>query len=213
MMIFIKIFTYLFLFSSILFCQDWDSNFKKYELTIGIGIAYSPEKDIFNIPNDSKVSPDMAISIAFAQNINKQTCIGGHIYGYTEMTPKYSLILDDGTISTTKFELNTFNIGGHWRWLFSTGTIQPYSKLILNYANGELSSKKAGDLEYHGISLAVDLGSRVFISEHFTIALELLGSFGFAAWKEKPFLNSKNKDFNPSMVAILINVSYLFSEF
>jgi hypothetical protein len=57
-----------------------------------------------------------------------------------------------------------------------------------------------------GASASLKLG------ESFALSLEALASLGSANWKQKPFLNSSGREFNPSLIALTLNLSYLWGD-
>ncbi|KAB2878805.1 porin family protein [bacterium] len=175
----------------------------RHELFFGLGWAKSYEKSIFNLSPDAKSSPELAINISYLYHLKEHMALGFQIYGFSETTPKYNVDGDNVT-----FDLSAFNLGVQARYIFMRGSFEPYGYLALNLASGSAENKKTGTLNYNGFSYGGGVGLNKRITEKIYASLEALTSFGSANWKERPFINSSGKKFNPAMTAVVVNISY-----
>ncbi|MBL7995045.1 outer membrane beta-barrel protein [bacterium] len=173
------------------------------EVFFGLGWAKSYEKSIFNLSPDAKSSPELAINIAYLYHVKEHLAVGLHIYGFSETTPKYNVDGDNVT-----FDLSAFNLGVQARYIFMRGSIEPYGYLALNLASGSAENKKSGTLNYNGFSYGGGVGLNKKITDKVYASLEALTSLGSANWKQRPFINSTGKKFNPAMTAVVANISY-----
>jgi hypothetical protein len=55
-------------------------------------------------------------------------------------------------------------------------------------------------------------GASLKLGESFALSLEALASLGSANWKQKPFLNSSGREFNPSLLSLTLNLSYMWGD-
>lgn len=179
----------------------------KHEVFFGLGWAKSYEKDIFNLSPDTKASPDLAINFSYLYHVDQHFGFGCHFYGFTLTTPSFIVTTNQGTKETT-FDIAALNLGVQGRYTFMTGWLEPYVYVTLNLASGSTESKVTGSLEYNGYSFGGGAGVNKRLSKQVYASLEVISSYGDANWKQKPFTNSSGKEFDPSMTAIVMNVSY-----
>lgn len=201
------------IFPFILFAQTTDE-FKKHQLEFGLGGAKSFEKNPFNLTTgETEVSPDIAINFGYYFHYTEDIALCFRIDGFVASTPKYVVFTADGRTLETEFDISLFNIGVGGKYYFSKGNLQPYGFLLLNLVSGTMESssdKSLGTLNLIGFNFGGGAGVNYMITQNIGISLEATGSFGFANWKQKPFVNSTGKDFNPSMLGFFLNVSYYF---
>ncbi len=183
-----------------------------HEVWIGIGGAASFEKNIFNVPDDIKSSPDDTGSLLYMFNLDSRRAIGIHIYGGDETTPEALLLTPSGGTLPVKFDLTTFNIGVRGRYTFSRGTFAPYAFVGASWANGTIESGPTGSLDFNGVSGCVGAGVNFALSRHFLLGAEGIGSFGTASWKQRPFSNSSGNHFNPSIAGGTVNLGFAWGE-
>ncbi|MDI6803162.1 MAG: hypothetical protein QME58_04860 [Bacteroidota bacterium] len=200
-------------FPFILFAQTTDE-FKIHQVEFGLGGAKSFEKNPFNLTSgETDVSPDVAINFGYYYHHTEDIALCFRMYGFVASTPKYVVTTVDGRTLETEFDISLFNIGIGGKYIFSRGRIQPYGFLLLNLVSGTMESssdKSLGTLNLIGFSFGGGAGVNYMISQNIGISIEATGSSGLANWKQKPFINSTGKDFNPSMLGILLNASYYF---
>ena len=76
---------------------------------------------------------------------------------------------------------------------------------------GSLKNSDLGELELSGLSAGG--GSNLILGDNWSMALEAIASFGSTNWKQPPFTNSSGKEFDPSMMALLAKVSYIWGRY
>lgn len=189
--------------------QDSIPTLMRNEISFGLGAAYSPEKDLFNVPNDVAAGTNVGISITYLQNLNDRVALGVNIYGYFKSIDNAMLTTSGGTKEYT-LSVSTFNLGVECRYFFSRDKIRPYGLLLLSYSTGSLSNSELGSLRLSGISGGGGIGADISLGQHWALALEGIASFGTAKWEQPPFTNSTGDDFNPTMYVGLVRVSYLW---
>ena len=180
-----------------------------HEVWFGIGGGSSPEKRIFNVPSDLQSSPDAVISFGYMKNLDGRKAIGIHLYGGSETTPAVTLTGPSGTISTG-FDLNTFNLGVRYRHTFLRGGIAPYGFMGASAAYGSVESPATGTLVYKGFSGCLGPGAAVELGRRFMLSAELFASFGSAQWNTRPFANSSDDAFDPSLLGGTLNISLVW---
>ena len=55
-----------------------------HEVWLGLGGASSFEKHVFNVPDDLKSAPDLAITFGYMYNLDPRWAVGVHVYGTSE---------------------------------------------------------------------------------------------------------------------------------
>ena len=182
-----------------------------HEVWLGIGGAASSEKNIFNVASDIKSQPEFVISLGYMHNLDAQKAVGFHFYGGIETTPSFFVSGPSGTQSTT-FELSTYNIGARYRQTLFRGRIAPYVFVGASLATGSIESGTTGRLDYTGVSACVGPGAAVSLGKNFMMSAELFGSLGSAKWKERPFANSTDDKFDPSLLGGTVNFSVVWGQ-
>jgi hypothetical protein len=125
-------------------------------VSFGFGGAKSFEKNVFNVPDDAKASPEI-----------------------------------------------------EGRYFFSIQRFSPYVFAGLNMVSGSVTSKETGTLNHTGFSFCGGTGVSLKLGESFALSRETIAFLGSASWKQKPFLNSNGREFNPSLLSLTLNLSYL----
>ena len=184
---------------------------RAHEFWFGGGGAKGFDRAIFNVPDDIRSTPDGVYTMGYMHNVDAHRAIGFCVYGTTETTPTV-LLADTAGFYPTKFDLNTYNFGMRGRYTFTRETVVPSVSGGVNLAWGSVESKKTGELTYSGVSLYLGSQLGLPLGRRFMLSAELFGSFGFAKWKRKPFLNSGSDGFNPSIAGIAFDVSYLWGK-
>ncbi len=194
---------------SVAFAQKID--LPRHEVWLGLGGAASAEKDIFNVPDDLKSQPDLAVGFGYMYNIDPVFAVGVHVFGTTETTPKVTLYDEIGNAYVTEFDLNSYNLGVRGRVTAMRGVVSPYAFAGVNYAYGRIESDLTGGLRFSGTSFVVGPGVSVRLARMWQLSGEGVFSFGSAKWSETPFPGeSASRDFTPGLSGGLVNVSFLF---
>ena len=183
--------------------------YAKNQITFGIGIANGFEKHIFNVQEDEAVKTALAMNLSYLHFLNKKIGLGGRAYGYTKTFSDLILTDEQGSTYKPKFTLVAVSLCAEGVYIFSQEKFQPYATLLLGYTLGEVSSDETGSLEHYGFAVGGGVGAR-YVFKSWAISLELSGLIGKSNWSETPFLNSKGRDFDPSMISIMAGVSSLW---
>jgi hypothetical protein len=184
-------------------------SFAVHEAGIGLGASGTAENDVFNIESDYDVGNVVSINLLYYYNLNENMALGGHVFGYFKTLKDLTFVTPDET-ATEDVDLNTYNIGGRFRYTFGRGAVQPYAFGGLSFSNGEIDSKFAGTLQFYGLSGVAGVGANLMNTDRFALAVEGVANFGFAAWEQKPFINSSGDEFDPSMFGGFVNFFYLW---
>jgi len=179
------------------------------EVWFGVGGAGAFEKNLFNVPDDIRSTPEAAFSLGYMQNLDARRAVGFHIYGAGETTPFVQLQGPSGS-QLVRFDLVTVNLGLRYRHTFLRSRFAPYLFAGVGAASGTLSSDATGDDVSQGFSACVGPGASVRLGRHFMLSAEGIGSFGAAKWEKLPAANSSGRKFNPSLVAGTINLSFVW---
>lgn len=180
--------------------------YPKNQITFGIGIANGFESHIFNVQEDKAVRTALAMNLSYLHFINKNIGLGGRAHGYTKTIKDLILTDGQGRIYNPKFTLVSVNLCAEGVYLFSQKKFQPYVCLLLGYTIGEVSSDETGNLEHYGFAVGGGVGAR-YAFKSWAISLEFSGLAGKSNWSETPFLNSTSRDFDPSMISIILGIS------
>ena len=177
-----------------------------HEVWFGLGGASSPEKDIFNVPNDLESKPELVLNLSYMHNLDAQKAFGIHLYGATETTPTVTVVDESGSPQNTTFDLYTYNLGVRYRHTFMRGSLSPYAFVGAGWAFGTVEASITGSLKYTGFSACVGPGAVYAFGGNFRVSAELFGSFGSATWEQKPFGNSTGDEFNPGLLGGTLNL-------
>ncbi|MBI5476348.1 MAG: hypothetical protein HY964_06395 [Ignavibacteriales bacterium] len=207
----IAILTITFIFSLSTFCQeDQTAEFLKHEVSLGLGAANSFENSMFNLDEDTKTGTNFALTLDYFYNFDERYAIGISIYGFSKTVNDF-WIITSGSPKKVSLDFLALNLSAVGRYTFTRGTVEPYAIAQLSYSSGSLENNDLGKLNLNGVSVGVGGGVGLPLSESFAVTTEVIASFGTAKWKEKPFLNSGNTDYNPSLVAGFVKISYKFN--
>ncbi len=185
-----------------------DTNAKN-QITFGIGLANGFESHVFNVQDDEAVRTAMAVNLSYTHFINKNIGLGGRAYGYTKTITDLILTDEQGRTYRPKFTLVSVNLCAEGVYIFSQKKFQPYACLLLGYTIGEVTSDETGSLEHYGFAVGGGVGAR-YVFKSWAVSLEFSGLAGNSNWSETPFLNSTGRDFNPSMVSVILGISSLW---
>ena len=179
------------------------------EVYFGLGMATSPEEDIFNVPQDGEVGTAPAIDLTYLFYYRENMVLGVQMYGYSQTTDPFSLMLAGGGSIDTTFDLLSFNIGGQWRYLFSTGKVKPFGMVLANWVSGSITAENSdvGELSLSGFSAGGGLGVALG-SGRLRVTGLASATFGTASWELTPFPNSSGDEFDPTQYAFELGVSY-----
>lgn len=181
----------------------------QHEIGLGFGFGSSFESTIFNLPsNDAQGSPSLVFSLIYCYNLDERLALGFQLFGFVQTIKNVGVTDASNNFKIVDFDLEPYNLGVQGRYLLATGNLQPYIFGMLNLVGGSLENKEFGTLSLLGFSAGAGAGLRMFVHETVTIFLQGTGSFGSASFKEKPFLNSTGKEFNPSMLGLTLNAAY-----
>jgi len=178
------------------------------EVKLAVGWSQSSETNLFKTPAEVTIPsmPDAEISIR--RYLDDQFAFGLHLHGQFGKSSEFVVIDNFGEYKKSKFSLISFNVGIDGRWSPFTSFVKPYVLVVVNYAAGGVRSTEIGSLRYDGLSVGGGLGASMPVGDRISISLEAFGEFGTAEWKQLPFLNSRNRDFNPSMFGASLGISY-----
>ena len=109
-----------------------------HEVWFGLGGASSPEKDIFNVPNDLESKPELVLNLSYMRNLDAQKAFGIYLYGATETTPTVTVVDESGSPQNTTFDLYTYNLGVRYRHTFMRGSLSPYAFVGAGWAFGKV---------------------------------------------------------------------------
>jgi hypothetical protein len=181
----------------------------KYELWLGFGGAGSPEKSVFNVPNDIASVPEAAVSLGFLRNLNARSAIGLHLYGAAETTPEIPFQGASGS-QPVRFDLATGNVGVRYRYAFARRNLVPYLFAGANLVGATIQSSATGEIGGYGASACIGPGLGVRLGRHFMLSAEGIASFGNANWEKLPASNSSSTKFDPSLLAGTVNLSVVW---
>jgi hypothetical protein len=178
----------------------------KYEVWFGFGGASSPEKSVFNVPNDIASVPEAAVSFGFLRNLNARSAIGLHLYGASETTPEIPFQGASGS-QPARFDVTTANLGVRYRYAFANRNLVPYLFAGANLVGTTIESSATGEIGGYGASGCIGPGLGVRLGRHFMLSAEGIASFGNANWEKLPAPNSSSMKFDPSLLAGTVNLS------
>ena len=185
---------------------------RRNEISFGVGVAFPFEKDPLNITGEEKIPPCTAISFLYRYHINSRYSIGVQLVGYTWKTPPY-LVESSGSITQNlSFTLVSYGLGAHVRYTFLDDPVKPYAYFMVNYAGGSVENGQTGTLYQSGFAVGGGLGIAWMFADAFALSFEALGNFGSSTWKQKPFVNSTSSDYDPSMAALVVSLSWFWGE-
>ncbi len=203
----------VFVFPAALYAQDEPPAIFRNEISLGLGVAMPSEQDPLNVPGEEKLSSSFAFSFLYRYHMNGRFAIGVHMYGYDCKTPTYAVQkIGETATQNLSFTLVSLNLGAQIRYTFLDGTFKPYVYAMVNYVGGSVQNDQTGTLNQSGFSAGGGAGVAWMISDNFALSLEGLASFGNANWKQKPFENSTGTGYDPSMVGVLLYISYFWGE-
>ena len=185
-----------------------------HEFTLAFGTASSSEKSAFNLPaNDIRVSPSFSFYLGYYYSFTEQIAVGSHIIGYSQTIKGVGVTDASNNFKIVSFDFLPYNIGLQGRYLLLTGTAQPFLSAMINFVGGSLQNNEYGTLTIFGFTAGGTAGVRIFLFESVTISVQGFASFGSASFKDKPFLNSVGKDFDPSMTGVILGAAYHWGDF
>jgi hypothetical protein len=200
----------ILLFTNISFGQEAPA-YKRHEVALGFGVAKSFEKNVFNVPDDVKGSPDIEMNMAYFYHLSEQFAVGCHLYGFIQSKIPF-MVSQNGNISKINLDLSSLNLGMQGRYFLSSQRFSPFVFAGINLVSGSVTGKEAGTLNHTGFSFCGGAGASLKLGESFALSLEALASLGSANWKQKPFLNSSGREFNPSLLSLTLNLSYMWGD-
>jgi hypothetical protein len=183
------------------------------EIGFGVGIASPTEKHPLNVPGEQKVSTSVAINFLYRYHVTSRFSVGVQMFGYTGKTPSYTVQKEGESFTRDlSFTLTSLDLGVQVRYAFLESTIRPYAFGMLNYVAGAVQNDEAGTLNNSGFSAGGGVGVAWMVGAQIALSLEGVGAFGNATWKQRPFLNSSGTEYDPSVLGLLVSVSYFWGE-
>lgn len=193
------------------YSQLKNSSYYSSEVSFGFGYANGFEKHVFNVPSDVAVNSATGINLNYCYYFNSNMAAGIRLIGYYKELPDYILTDPEGNMKKVKYKLFNSAADGEFRYVFSRGEVEPYGFLLIGLSEGNVSEED-DELSFNGFNAGFGAGYKIAIGNNWRLSIEAFGIFGTSNWEEKPFLNSSDNDFNPSMAGILLNVSYVFGK-
>lgn len=193
------------------YSQLKNSSYYSSEVSFGFGYANGFEKHVFNTPSDAAVNSATGINLNYCYYYSNNMAAGIRLIGYYKVLPDYILTDPEGNMKKVKYNLFNSAVDGEFRYIFSRGVIEPYGFLLIGLTDGIVSGDD-DELSFNGFNAGFGAGYKIAIGYNWRLSIEAFGIFGTSNWEEKPFLNSRDIDFNPSMAGLLINISYVFGK-
>ena len=184
--------------------------FPDNEIAVGFGWAQGFENDVFNIEDDYDVDSALGFALSYYKNLTPAVAVGLHFFGYRKTLEDLILEGLGGERLEEDLDLESYNFGGRLRWTLLRGTFAPYAYAGASWAFGEVEGDVVGSLPSEGFSLVGGFGTALVTTAHVGVSVEALVSTGWSDWDTPPFINSYSADFDPSMFAVLAQLSILF---
>jgi len=192
------------------YSQVKNSYYNSKEVSFGVGFATGIEKHVFNAPyDDEAVNSALGLNLNNCYFFNNSMGIGFRFIGYYKKLHELTLTDPHGNQTKVKYDLVNLAVDGEFKWIFNQGKIEPYGFLLMGLSAGSIIDGD-DELYFSGLNAGIGAGLRIPIDRDWGISVEIFGILGTAEWDEKPFLNSRGVDFNPSTVGILLNLSHMF---
>ena len=170
----------------------------RLEVSFGAGNVHAFEKSLFNLPSDAASHPDLLMDVRVRQNVTQHFAYGFHAYGTTERTPSfYTQDPAGGVINVQRYRLTIFDVGADVRWLLLPPPLQPYVEAGVSYVSGSLEDGDREVLRSGGVSVGGGPGMQYVLSRHWAAGAQGLFAAGTAKWRQRPFLNSSSRDYDP----------------
>ena len=171
-----------------------------FEISLGAGNADAAENSLFNLPDDAPSRPDVLLDLRVRQNVTRHFAYGFHAYGTTERTPSFFTQNTGGSVTAVqRYRLTVFQVGADVRWLFLPPPLQPYVEVGASYVSGSLEDDNREVLRSGGGSFGGGPGLQYVISRHWAAGAQGLFAVGSAKWRQRPFLNSSGRDYDPGI--------------
>ncbi len=174
------------------------------EVSLGLGGASASEASLFNLPQDSRSSPDALVDFRIRQNVTETLAFGFHLYGTIEETPSYIATDPNGNIiGTVDFDLSVFHLGLDVRYMLPTRPVRPFVEFGVSYVSGSVEDKVFGNLQLNGGSVGGGPGLQFEVNRHLALGVQGLFAAGTAKWEKLPFPgNSRNRDYEPGFAGV-----------
>ncbi len=182
---------------------------RPHAFILAFGTASTTEGSVFNVPAaDVPASPDLSIYLGYFYSLSEHLALGTHLLGYSQTINNVLIIDASSTSKVVSFDLFPYNVGIQARYLFLTGSVQPFVSAMGNIVLGTLANDQYGTLTLFGFSAGGIAGARVFLFDSVSLSIQGYATFGTSSFKQKPFQNSVDDDFDPSMAGVIFGVAY-----
>ena len=172
----------------------------RFEVSLGAGNVHAFEKSLFNLPDDAASTPDALMDFRLRENVTRHFAYGFHVYGTTERTPSFfTQDLSGGVLHVQRYRLSIFHVGADVRWLLLPPPLQPYVEAGVSYVSGSLEDGSREVLRSGGVSVGGGPGVQYVLSRHWAAGAQGLFAAGSAKWRDRPFLNSSSRDYDPGI--------------
>lgn len=189
--------------------QDTNAVYFRHELTLGGGYIYGFEKDVFNISDDEGINSAIGLNLNYCFTFNKEFSAGVRLFGYIKSLPEYYILNQSGVSEKVDFVMKMFNYSGEFRYTFQRGNIEPYCFIEGGAALGTITGNDK-KLHNSGFNIGAGAGIKIDLGNKIKLSAELIGTIGSAKWESRPFINSSDDNYNPSMFCVLIGISQYF---
>ncbi len=175
----------------------------RYEVALGVGGVKAFENDIFNVTPDYASKPGPFVDLRVRENLNGPWAFGVHIQVTGEKTGLYSVVpVGFGSPVDERFDLTLFHVGVDTRYMLIQGPLQPYLEAGISYVGGSADASALGTLSLSGYSIEGGPGAMYLFNRNVALAVEGVFAAGAAQWDRRPFVNSTNRDYNPSLASV-----------
>lgn len=188
------------------------------EFLFGLGWADPREESVFNIEIDNALAdpalePAVTYQFVFYHNTSDHLALGLHFSWTSQDLGWVPLVDETNTPFDVFFDIRSYNLGARSRFTFVRSVFSPYAYVGMSYAFGDLRGNDPylRNLGYDGFSVVTGIGTSIVSAEWLQISAEAFFAPGWASWDgPPPFANSTSRDFDPSMLGVLGNVTLRF---
>ena len=182
------------------------------ELQFGMGWVGPRDDTVFNIEFDSSLDPTVAYQFTYYNNTTDRVAFGLHLYWSRQHVDPLTVEDDVGNVFDVFLRVDSYNLGPRARYTFRRGLVSPYVYGGMSYAFGSVTGNDRDfqRLRYDGFTLTGAGGLSLRSAAWLDVAVEAFYLGGWASWNDYPFLNSTSRDFDPSMLGVLGNVTLRF---
>jgi len=187
--------------------------FSRHELFGGIGVGKTFEDDVSRTGFLGDFSTHGVENLGYLYHFNHYAAVGLHQYYCGVMFYDIPAVdVNTGGRYQEHILVEIYNVGLRGQWVASRSNIQPYAYLSANAVGGSSISDRMPENDLTGWSVGAGVGVKWVVAKHFALSGEVLGSSGAARWDSPFFRNSTSKDYDPSLVGLLIGGSFLWGK-